>query len=280
MKSKSKFKRLIAGVTSAAMATMLVPDIPALSEDYSSQSFVYDDYTVSYDVTNSWGDTDVVSITLSNTGENAIENWMLYFDPNGTTSNIWDAQWAETATGVSYVKNAGYNANIEPDSSVTFSYTVDNCEAVPQKYELCQRCIDKESGYDVSLVVGDTWGDNFNGEIVITNNTDSPIEAWELTFDTNFTITEISDSWAATVTESESCSYSLKGTYTSTISTDSSVTLGFTGVKNGEPEIRNVSLTEITANEGLIDFLKNYPDGVSIFAYGDYDEENNAIDIQ
>lgn len=39
-------------------------------------------------------------------------------------------------------------------------------------------------------------------------------------------------------------------------------------------------LTEVIANEGLIDFIKNYPDGVSIYTYGDYNNETNAIDIE
>ncbi len=95
----------------------MYPSIPVLAEDFTTQNYVYDNYAVSYNVTNSWGDTEVVSVTLSNTGDSTIENWMLYFDPNGSTSSIWDAQWAETSTGVSYVKNAGYNARIEPNSS-------------------------------------------------------------------------------------------------------------------------------------------------------------------
>ena len=39
-------------------------------------------------------------------------------------------------------------------------------------------------------------------------------------------------------------------------------------------------MTEVVANESLIDFIKNYPDGVSIYAYGDYNNETNAIDIE
>ena len=156
MKLKSNFKRILSGVMSLAMAATLVPSIPVLAEDFTTQNYVYDNYAVSYNVTNSWGDTEVVSVTLSNTGDSTIENLMLYFDPNGSTSSIWDAQWAETSTGVSYVKNAGYNARIEPNSSITFSYTVDNCEAVPEAFKLCQGRINKESGYDVQLVVNET----------------------------------------------------------------------------------------------------------------------------
>lgn len=91
-------------------------------------------------------------------------------------------------------------------------------------------------------------GDSFNGSIVITNHTDKPIEAWELSIDTNFTITKISNSWAATVTELDEYQYLLKGTYTSTIAANSSVSLGFIGVKSGEPEISSYSLTEMKEN--------------------------------
>lgn len=106
----------------------------------------------------------------------------------------------------------------------------------------------KTEGYDVSLSVGESWGDSFNGSIVITNHTDKPIEAWELSIDTNFTITKISNSWAATVTELDEYQYLLKGTYTSTIAANSSVSLGFIGVKSGEPEISSYSLTEMKEN--------------------------------
>ena len=66
----------------AANVFMTMP-FSAFADEESSRIYTYDDYEVSYDVTNSWGNTEVVSITLSNTGDNTIENWMLYFDPNG-----------------------------------------------------------------------------------------------------------------------------------------------------------------------------------------------------
>lgn len=65
---------------------------------------------------------------------------------------------------------------------------------------MCQERVEKTEGYSVQLVVDSSWEDNFNGTIILTNNTDDPIEDWELTFDTGFTITEITDSWAGTMT--------------------------------------------------------------------------------
>lgn len=99
--------------------------------------------------------------------------------------------------------------------------------------------------------VNQSWGDSFSGEIVIQNNTDTAIEAWELTIDTNFTITEITNSWAATVTELEPYSYLLKGTYTGTVAANSSVSLGFIGVKDGEPGDFKLFLDRSTSRCGL-----------------------------
>ena len=80
-------RRMFASLLSAALLVQSLGVFPASAEETNSvQNFVYDDYEVSYQVTNSWGDTEVVSVTLSNTGDNTIEDWMLYFDPNGECS--------------------------------------------------------------------------------------------------------------------------------------------------------------------------------------------------
>lgn len=165
-----------------------------------------------------------------------------------------------TSDGISYFKNSGYNADVAPDSSVTFGYAVNDCEAVPESFTLCQKRETKTDGYTVSLNVNQSWGDSFSGEIVIQNNTDTAIEAWELTIDTNFTITKITNSWAASVTELEPYSYLLKGTYTGTVAANSSVSLGFIGVKDGEPEISSYSLTEVQVDADYVTLLHCYED--------------------
>ena len=284
LKVKKMFSAFV-GVAMAANAFITMP-ISAFADEETSHTYTYDDYEISYDVTNSWGNTEFVSVTLSNTGESTIENWMLYFEPNGQVHNTVNVQEAQTSTGTTYFRNSGYNANINPDSSVSFCYMVDDCEAVPDNFTLCQTREEKESGYEVSLKVNQTWGDSFNGEIIIQNNTDKPIESWELTADTNFTITEITNSWAAAVTELEPYSYMLKGTYTGTVYPNSSVSLGFNGVKSGEPTITDYSLTEVVADEKVISsselnnapIYDNYINN-KINAEALYDSENENIDI-
>lgn len=53
--------------------------------------YEYNGYTIGYSVLESWDDTQKVSVSIQNTGEEAIENWMIYFDPNGEIYDIWDA---------------------------------------------------------------------------------------------------------------------------------------------------------------------------------------------
>ena len=238
-------KKIAAGFISFALMMQSCVFAVSAAEENKTANFEYDDFSVSYSVTNSYGNTEVVSLTLTNTGDETIEDWMLYFEPNGNIQYVTNATEMTAENGKMYFKNNGYNADIAPSSAVTFTYAVNDCTEIPDYYALCQTRVEKTEGYDVSLSVGESWGDSFNGSIVITNHTDKPIEAWELSIDTNFTITEISNSWAATVTELDEYQYLLKGTYTSTIAANSSVSLGFIGVKSGEPEISSYSLTEV-----------------------------------
>lgn len=283
-----RIKKMIASFLAAVMFQSGVMVVSA--EENTSASFVYDDFSVNYEIKNSYGDTDVVDVTLTNTGEETIEDWMLYFDPNGEIQYVTNASEMTADNGSRYFKSKEYNADIVPNSTVTFTYAVNNCTEIPNYYALCQSRIEKTAGYDVSINVNETWGNSFNGSIVINNNTNEPIEAWELTVDTNFTITEITNSWAATVTELDNYQYKLKGTYTSTIAANSSVSLGFIGVKSSEPEIADYYLTEIKpllydkANS-LIDLSANVKklstvDDNSIIFYAESDLEVNGIELR
>lgn len=251
------FKRLFSALVGAAMSVNILTVMPnsAFADSENSYSFDFDGYSVEYAITGGWSNTDTVAVTLTNTSQETIENWMIYFDPNGQVHNVVHAEEMTTSSNTAYFKNSGYNANIKPDASVTFTYMIDNCEKIPNDFILCQKRAKKESGYDVSIKANQTWGNDneyFNGEIIIRNKSDVPIEAWELTVDTNFTITEITNSWAADVTELEPYSYMLKGTYTTIIPAGGEVSLGFNGMKEGDPVISEYSLTEVVVDEDAI----------------------------
>lgn len=233
------------------MATSVLANFSAFADETTSgRTYIYDDYEITYDVTNSWGNTEAISVTITNTGDSTIENWMLAYDDfNGEISGIWDAKVAETDSGYEYVRNVGYNANIAPNQSINFGYTLDDYIETPDVIVMVQDRLEKAtSAYSAELNVISEWGDSFQGEITLTNNTDSPIEWWELTFDSNFTIAEVTTSWAASVVDNGNCNYTFKGTYTGIIDANSSISLGFQAIKNGTPEISNVYLDDVIYN--------------------------------
>ncbi len=268
---KNRMKRILSGTLAVLfvgqailLEESITPNImqsriTASASELTSQSYEYENFRVDCQVTNSWGTTKVISVTITNTGTEPIENWMLYFNPNGTIENESRVVKKTTAEGVTYLKNAGYNAIIAPNESVDFVYHSVNCEKLPDQFYLCQKTVEMEEGYSVDLHVGESWGTGFNGEIVISNLTDTPIEAWEITLDTNFTFpADPPESWGATITNVADYSYRLKGSYTSTIPANQSISLGFIGEPNGTPEISNISMTAIAADEQKINMLYAY----------------------
>ena len=89
----SKAKKLLSLFVGAAMTANIFATMPftAFADEEIERTYTYDDYEVTYDVTNSWGNTELVAVTLSNTSDTTIENWMLYFEPNGQVHNVVNA---------------------------------------------------------------------------------------------------------------------------------------------------------------------------------------------
>lgn len=238
-------KKIINVLIVVILLLNLVP-VTVFAEEASLKTYVQNGYTIDYNIVNSWGNSQNITVTITNTGTAAIDNWMLEYNFKGNIVGIWNAITVTDNSGSEYVKNAGYNAVIEPEGSAIFGYTLENAAGFPDSIAMCQVESEKENGYSVELKVIDEWDDNFNGEIIITNTIDEPIECWKLSFDSNFTIVEITDSWAASIIYANEGNYTLKGTYTNIIYGNSSVSIGFIGKKSGTPQIIDFSLTEVS----------------------------------
>ena len=257
-------KKMVSALLGVTMVANMALNLPAFADEASITTYNYDDYKIEYSVATSWENSETIIITITNTGDSTIENWMLAYDDfNGEINNIWNAKIAETDSGYEYVRNVGHNANIEPNQSINFGYTLENYTGIPDILVMTQERLEKSTeSYDATLNIINEWDSTFQGEIVLTNNTDQPIEWWELTFDSNFTITEVTTSWAASVVDNGNCNYTFKGTYTGIIDANSSVSLGFIGIKNGEPEIVNYSLTEVIIDEEVINSMNWFEDDI------------------
>ena len=252
MKIQHRIFAAIFAVSTAATAFVNLPLSALAAEDLIQQTYVYDGYTVEYRELQAWSSSKRVSVTLTNTGSEAIENWMLYFDPNGECYGFSGAYPAETDDGIQYFENGGYNAVIAANASVSFTYLVDGAETAPEEFSFCQSLQPLADGYTVSMQVYGQWGERFNGEFLIENNSSKPIYGWELTVDSSF---DIESSWAADVTDLGNGKYLLKGNYNTTVPANSSVNVGFIGDGDEFPVLNGASLSSITADPKKLNYL-------------------------
>ncbi|MFI6333900.1 cellulose binding domain-containing protein [Streptomyces sp. NPDC050535] len=80
--------------------------------------------SVSYDITSQWAGGFQGDVKLTNTGSSAWSGWSLNWTfPNGQTiSQLWNAGHTQSGATVT-ARNAGWNGNVAPASSVSFGFT-------------------------------------------------------------------------------------------------------------------------------------------------------------
>jgi hypothetical protein len=222
---------------SAIMVVSLLTLAP-MTASAQTQTFNYNGFRVTYSITNSWQNNQSVNVTITNTGTAPIRNWALQYDPMGTIVGISNAQ----LFGSNIVRSVMHNSDIAVGGSVTFSYTLMGVTGTPDSFALCNYRVQKENGYTVTLTRMPDWGSGFTGMINIANTTNAPIMAWELSFNTNFTITSAGD---FTILENTGTHYKITGTHNGNIPANSSVTLTFNATSQPNAALSNISLTEV-----------------------------------
>jgi len=252
-------KRLISGLLSAVMAINVITILPANAFALGTESKVYekDGYTVTYQVGSEWDGNRSVEVSIKNTGEESILNWALKYNVGGEVYNLWNSKVYDSSEEYTIIKNNGYNYEIEPGQSANYGYIVKGEETViPEDIELCSRRIHVKSGYEIDFNVTSDWYTGFNGEISITNVSDEPIEAWTLSFDSNFDINNI---WNAKLLTSENRSYEVANQlWTTPIKAGESASFGFSAEKSAteNANAENFVLTAVVVGRSALE----YPD--------------------
>ena len=265
MARKSLLKRAVSSFTALAIATVAMPVIPAFAE-VGTVSYSFDGYDVEYSVKSEWVDGQNIEVKITNTGDEPILNWAFKYDAEGVIDGLWNASVYDTKETSYIIKNAGWNYEIAPKASVSFGYTLfDYSGTNPNNFELCAKRVDKTDGYDVQYNITNEWDTGLQGEIVITNTSEEPMEFWQLSFDSDVTIDSI---WNASVDKQEESSYTIGGGNTP-INAGENKTIGFIGTKTSEfISISKFSLSTVDV-EGL-------GENGSIFNNGKTEENNTG----
>ena len=256
MNSKFKLtaKRLISGFVAAAAAVTMLPQMPAFAET-GATAYSYDGYDVEYSVLNEWNNGQSVEVKVTNTGDDSILNWALKYDAEGEVDNLWNALVYDNQGEDYIIKNGGWNYEIAPGQTVNFGYTlVDDKFETPDDFELCSKRVDVTTGYETALNIIEQWNTGIKAEIVITNTSDKPLEAWTYSFDSNFTIDNL---WDARILENTDTHYTIVSEmWTNPIAVGDSKVIGFTATIDEAitPEITNSVLTVVEIDSLEIDW--------------------------
>jgi len=159
---------------------------------------------------------------------------------------------------------------------------------VPTDFELCSKRVTVTDGYEVGYTIAQSWETGVQGEITITNTSESAIEAWTLSFDTNLTMGSV---WNGRILESSESDTgnvytAASQAWTNPIGAGESTTIGFTAQKSADEDaaIENFVLTAVVIGEEQSDDDGDDDDSgtedepsISIKAY--MDEESDKIVI-
>lgn len=204
------------------------------------------DYSIEYNVTGDWGTGQNITIEITNNGNEPIRGWALKcnnFEGEIDRDNMWNCK----LVGDTIIINKLYNSDIAVGETIRFGYNLNNPTRNEPEFTLCTFRNKVSDGYSVSFSSVPNWENSFFGYITITNTTDEPIMAWELTFTAdNF---ENIESNQFIEVSSIGNTYTITGTYNGNIPipANSSITMQFSADKttDTEPSISNISLTKM-----------------------------------
>lgn len=199
-----------------------------IEEETTESVYQGENFKVTFQLANKWDGGYQVAVRIDNTSDEVIHDWLLECNMDYEIINIWNAQIFEQ----NIVKNAVWNQDIYPHSSVEFGFQGNNTfPGFPTEYKLLGACEEnKKEDYSVEYVLDSDWGSGFTGRISITNNTEETIEDWVLTFDFARDITSI---WNGVIESKADGHYVIKNAdYNCNIMPGQTVSFGFIG-ENG-----------------------------------------------
>lgn len=212
-------------------------------DDGKDEHQIKDGFRASFEITDNWEGGYNALIRIENTSEENIDNWTLAFDYDGEISNVWNAEILSHDGNRYTIKNAGWNQDIAPGQTIEIGLSgQENFVAEPTDYALISGINEGNTNdFSVSIQIYDDWGSGCNGNMTITNNSDTTIEDWVLEFDFDAELISI---WNAEIVSHEGAHYIIKNAqHNSNIEPGQSVSVGFNGGEGaGSTELRGYKL--------------------------------------
>ncbi|MCQ2502243.1 MAG: cellulose binding domain-containing protein [Saccharofermentans sp.] len=222
--SCSRGVKTVAGVLCAGMVLAVLPPLPNKHEIVNADELIsYEpelpgkvfrsvenhEYSVANNLLTQWSEHANIEFTFENTGSETIHDWNFTFDFNYSIENPYNCYIIEHEDNLYTIGNNDWNQDICPGSSVTIGFTAASDDGnditdMPSFYLLNT---ETESSSEISYRYEEysNWGSGFSGAIIFTNDSDSQLRDWNVTFSSN-----------KSITQADSCVFSINddGTYT------------------------------------------------------------------
>ncbi|MCR4777765.1 MAG: S8 family serine peptidase [Lachnospiraceae bacterium] len=203
--------------------------VHAKNKDKSRISEVYtgEDYRATYTLLSSWKGGSNFQITLQNTGNQVIENWSLLVEYDDEIDKIWNAKIQEHEDGQYIIHNDGWNQDIDVDESITFGMSsLCSFTKTPSSITLLENSqVECAEGITVECVIVKQKKKSCKGKIIITNTSDTNIEDWSISFDSEI---EGITFWNGTLISHEDSHYVVHNAgYNAIIAPGKTVSVGF-----------------------------------------------------
>jgi len=196
--------------------------VPAISLDTNPD--------VRFAVENNWGSGFQAQMTIVNHQSSPLVNWNLEFDSPLNISSAWDGQLVSHVGNHYKVANAGYNATIAANGSVSFHFAANpgGASAVaPTNYVLSWGTAETQTQVAATFTVVNDWQTGFQGSIALKNNGTTAVNGWNLEFDLPHAITSV---WNATLVSRVGNHYTIRDAgWNGSIAPGATVSFGFQG---------------------------------------------------
>lgn len=120
------FKRLVAFFVLFAMIIQFFQGISVRASEKDSkviEIFKNDSYEVNFVLDSKWNTGYNATITIENTGEQEIEDWVLALETEDNITNLWNGTIETLEDGIYTIKNNGWNQDIPVNKSISFGFT-------------------------------------------------------------------------------------------------------------------------------------------------------------
>ena len=282
-------KKLISLLLSIVLMFQVSAEAFAAYAEDRAKAYETGDCTVTYTIQNEWDNYQQIQMSVTNNGSETVRNWALKFDGSGEITNIWNTEVCQNDGEIIALRNSGYNYEIIPDGTVEFGFQVRGDDLkLPESVSLCNKAVDSTDSAEIGYKIQNSCDGGFIAEVSVTNNSDVPLEAWRLSFNGNFEITNL---WNANKLYAESGFLIENNVSTMPIAKGETKTFGFQGtIASGEtPEMSDFTLTSVVID--LDSELPVAPDKPVdpenpenpaehiILCFGEYIEEEKSLEV-